>query len=509
MTFRSLLWDEASVPTSRPGEPECFGDLHLDQVVAEVVRGREDYDLAPLLHQPLGDPAMIAGRQRVFSDLEDDDVAQAVSTFSERMRRMRRYQGLARRRHQAEERQRWFLDAAQVYLDAVRGLRDALATHELGSEGLQALRDHLDALIASSSFAALARDAAAVAEALDEVRYAIAIKGRRVRVRHYEGEPDYLAEIEEAFAKFRERDAKDYRAQLPPESQMNGVEERILGLVAQLFPETFGQLATFTERHADFADPGVLTFEREAQLFLGYRKHVRALRNAGLPFCYPTVTPGARTVTIEDGFDLALARKLASQGTVPVTNSLRLGPGERVAVITGPNQGGKTTFARMVGQIHHLAALGLPVPGRRVEVGLADQVLTHFEREESLDTLRGKLEDDLTRIRGILDRATADSVLVLNELFTSTTVSDAVALGHDILERIRGLGALCLYVTFLDELAEAGPETVSLVGEVSPEDPTARTFEIVRRPADGLAYAAALAQRHRLTYDHVRERLRA
>ena len=509
MTFRSLLWEGTTAPSARPAEPASFGDLHLDQVVSEVVRGREEYDLAPLLWVPLDDPEVIARRQRVFADLEDEGIAEAVSAFCDRMRRMRRYQGMAQRRHQAEEQHRWRLDAALVYVEAVQELRASLSAHELGSEGLAALRDHLEGLVASSSFAALVRDAEAIAEELAQVRYAITIKGRRVRVHHDVGQPDYRAEIEEAFAKFRERDARDYRAPLPPESQMTWVEERILGLVSQLFPDTFARLAAFAEAHRDVADPAVVTFEREAQLFLGYRKHLAALRNAGLPFCYPTVTPGARETIIDDGFDLALARKLASQGKAPVTNSLRLDPGERVAVVTGPNQGGKTTFARMVGQIHHLAALGLPVPGRRVSIGLADQVLTHFEREESLDTLRGKLEDDLVRIREVLDQATPDSVLVLNELFTSTTLSDAVALGHDLLERIRDLGALCVYVTFLDELAEGGPETVSLVGEVRADDPTARTFEIVRRPADGLAYAAALAQRHGLTYDRVRERVGA
>ena len=69
------------------------------------------------------------------------------------------------------------------------------------------------------------------------------------------------------------------------------------------------------------------------------------------------------------------------------------------------------------------------------------------------------------------------------------------------------LDALCVYVTFVDELAALGEQVVSMMSTVVPGNPAERTFKVVPKPADGLAYALALAEQHDLSYERLRERL--
>ena len=505
----SILFAEAR---DRPGResqqpPEFFDDLNCDQIIDAITAHRADYNLKPFFYQCLRRVDAVIYRHEVMQDLENVSFRQQIDNFAEQMREVREHLRRRDKAYYLEQKQSWFADAVDIYCNAVQDLLTALRTIDVKSRGFLALHNYLEDYTGSADFSSLRAEVTHLKAALRQIEYCILVKGTGFTVGGYEGEPDYSADVENTFAKFKQGTVKDYKVKFSSNVDMNYVEAKIVEFVRQLHPDVFSALRVFCDQRAGFLDDVIVSFDREVQFYAAYLGYCGALKRAGLPFCYPVLSDISKEVYDRDAFDIALAHKLVRNNAAVVCNDFRLQGDERALIVSGPNQGGKTTFARMFGQVHYLASIGCPVPGREAQLLLFDQLFTHFEKEEKVENLRGKLEDDLIRARAILDRATARSIIVMNEIFTSTTIQDETLLSKKIIAKLVELGALCVWVTFVDELASIGPHTVSMTSTVVPDNPAMRTFKVVRRPADGLAYAMAIAQKYRLTYEAIRDRV--
>ena len=489
--------------------PTCLADLNLDQVIAAVIKGREAYALGPVFHAALRDPADVVYRQEVFRDLADRDLRAHVEAFAQSMHDLRLHARRAERIRNPLRRQRLRLDGASTYCAAVGTLTGVLERHDPSSRGLRAVAAYLHDYVRSPAFVRLREDVRRCERELAGVTYGLTVLEDRVRVRRATGQHDYGADVARTFARFRRDSSSEQAGEEGDGIDMNYVEAAILELVARLHPDAFATLAAFADQHVDVVDPVVERFEREVQFYLAYLAYTQRFEPMGLRFCLPEVVTAHKQVEARDTFDLALAETLRKEAGAVVCNDVRLDGAERILVVTGANQGGKTTFARMFGQLHFLAALGCPVPGREARLFLFDELLTHFDREEDLRTLQGKLQEELTRLQALLDRATSRSVVVMNEAFSSTAADDALALGRQTLERLLETDVLGVYVTFVDELSRFDTRIASVTATVDPDEPARRTFKIVRQPADGHAHALAIARAYRLTYDALRLRLRS
>ncbi|GAA4392835.1 MutS-related protein [Tsukamurella soli] len=511
MTLRSIMFrdpDPDAASTVDDTAPAYFADLNLDQVVSAVVAGRERYALEPYFYTPLPTAADVEFRHAVFQDLERSaELHEAAGEFAVRMRAVRDGLERAEQTRDRHERNGWFLEAARGYVDAVQRLDRRLAQVVMLSEGLRDLRDELSDLAFATEFTELEASAGAVADALTGVRYTVHIKGSHVRVSAYEDSDDYEQEVTAALARLSPDDDGEPSTRRTRIGTMNPVEETILGLVAELEPAVFAELQSFCDRHRQFVQPQVDLLEREIQFYLSYLDFVARTAPVGGGYTYPQVSDDTVMVRARDTYDLSLAILSSGSGSPIVTNDIVAEGPERIVVVTGPNQGGKTTLARTFGQLFHLTAIGVPVPGRSLTIGLCDTIATHFAREESGADAHGRLEEELVRLHEILETATSRTVMVLNESLASTSLRDARLLGAAIMRRMIALDLRAVYVTFVDELTQAGPTVVSMVAEADADDPRIRTFKVVRRPADGVAHAEVLAKLHGLDYPALRSRI--
>ena len=218
---------------------------------------------------------------------------------------------------------------------------------------------------------------------------------------------------------------------------MNHIEAGVLERVARLFPETFAALENFVAPKRQFLRRGDIQVRSRNSILCRLSGHTC---DSWLPPACHSASRSCRQKTKKkasaNACDLALVRKLIDAKQTIVANDYFLDGGERILIVSGPNQGGKTTFARAFGQLHYLAALGFPVPAASATLFLFDRLFTHFEREEDIHNLRGKLHDDLARLRDTLSQATTNSIIILNEVFNSTSLKDAIFLSAKVLTAI-------------------------------------------------------------------------
>lgn len=507
--FRSILYAlPESVPDNKnTPEPEIFSDLNLDQIVTSITAGYEGYNLKPYFYVPLLQVESVNYRHEIFRELENKSLFDQIGEFGEKMRSMRALLVNAEELRHRYQKRRLFLEAVAIYCNAVTSLTQDLLGANLRSNGFLAFREYLSTYVESCKFTLICRETKKLQLELAGITYSLFIEGPRIKVRPYGSEPDYSAEVMQTFEKFKQREASEYKFEFSAALEVNSVESAILDLVAQVYSETFSSLDNHCEVHKDYLDYTIRNFDREVHFYVTVLGHVERMHRARLPMCYPEITSQSKSIFGIEIFDLALADKFVRENKPLVTNEFHLNDPERIIVVSGPNQGGKTTFARTFGQIHYLASLGCPVPGSKARLFLCDRLFTHFEREEDLGNLSGKLEEELLRIRRILEGSTANSILVMNESFASTTLGDALFLNKHLMRQVIDRDMLCIFVTFLDELASLSEQTVSMVSTIDPKESARRTFKIVRRAADGRAYALAIAEKYGLTYGNVKERM--
>ncbi len=171
----------------------------------------------------------------------------------------------------------------------------------------------------------------------------------------------------------------------------------------------------------------------------------------GEPTCIPVpMAMGSGALATRGLYDACLALRVEGRA---VGNDLA-GDGRMLVVITGANQGGKSTFLRSVGLAFLMMQCGMFVAAEAFAAALCDGVYTHFKRPEDAALQSGKLDEELRRMSEIANLVTPEAVVLFNESFSSTNEREGSEIARQIVQALLDVHVRVLLVTHLFELAD-------------------------------------------------------
>ncbi|RAZ91501.1 DNA mismatch repair protein MutS [Mesorhizobium hawassense] len=188
----------------------------------------------------------------------------------------------------------------------------------------------------------------------------------------------------------------------------------------------------------------------ELAFYLGCQNLHERLARIGEPVCFPIASGvGRDRQSGEQLYDVCLAVNI---GRPVIGNDLHA-EGKNLVVITGANQGGKSTFLRAVGLAQLMMQAGMFVAATTFQADVAHGVFTHFKREEDTTMKSGKLDEELARMSEIVDRLGSGSLVLFNESFAATNEREGSEIARQVVGALTETGIKVYFVTHLFEFA--------------------------------------------------------
>lgn len=181
------------------------------------------------------------------------------------------------------------------------------------------------------------------------------------------------------------------------------------------------------------------------------------LKELALPHCFPIIfEKGDRIFYAENSYSLVLAHRFISKKT-PIQkiifNRISFPKKNSTLIITGANQGGKTTYLQSIGLIQFLTQLGLMVPCSYAKISPVNRIYTIFASAE--DTQDSELSREFTKVLEMTDEIDRYSLILFNEPFMCTLKNDGIYFCRQIMAVLMSVGCKSVWVTHLFELTDS------------------------------------------------------
>ncbi|MFT3862894.1 MAG: hypothetical protein QM729_01380 [Solirubrobacterales bacterium] len=305
---------------------------------------------------------------------------------------------------------------------------------------------------------------------LISARLGVGNKGKDHVLRRPDHEPHGLERLAAVF------DRSGYTFHLAPRDETGA------RALEELRNQGINLVAEAAEQSADHIVAFFTAVAVEAGFYVGCLNLADRLAADGNATCIPeTRSTGEVDLTARGLYDVGLA--LRGRGSV-VPNDLG-GAGRPLIVVTGANQGGKSTFLRSVGLAQLMTQAGMFAPAESLAADLRTGLFTHFKREEDATMKSGKFDEELARMSRIADSLEPGGMVLFNESFAATDEQEGSEIAAQVTRALLAAGIKVVHVTHMYELAhgfavDEGLDPLFLRAERTEDG--SRTFRLVEAP---------------------------
>lgn len=479
--------------------PCFFQDLNLDSIFLSRYNGIIPDYLNDILFSFPSQISTILYRQDIYRDLEQPLVSEALLKFRNSIVDVKKLLDYSNLCGNLLQKSKYLIDALVLYWNSLTLLCSAKG--HINAKALQMLLSFIETIINRKEFSLQCQKAIDLKEQLENIHCTLTLTGNTVRITFLKEEEDYGAQVHNLF---KLDTSHKNQIQFFNQPDLNYFETKLMTFVEKEFVSLCRECITFLKDTPAFMENTVVRLSMEIDFYISNYNLITELRKKGYRIRYP-VFDEASGLKLLETCDLNLA--LAFSPEAVVTNSLHFNKTDKGAFITGVNQGGKTTFARSIGQSVYLAMLGMPVIAVDAVLPLFQGIYTHFSVEENNLVNNGKLKEELLHVKEVLNKAPMNCLYILNELFSSTTAIDAYDMTELLLKQLQDMSGTVLCVTHVPELTRLGNGMISLVASAKEEDGFKRKYTIQPGKAMLSARAIDIAAKYNLSEEQIKERV--
>ncbi len=498
MAFESIL-DLRKSSYKDELRPSFYVDFNLDQIIDRICRNWGE-NISSFYYYLPADKECEDYRRAVMADVKIESLNGALMNF---VKCMKQHQEIGKKKEFVKreiQKAAWHISEVLQYGAALQELLKALQEADIRSQGMLELKASLEQYLASEEFKTMYQQARELVQERNSVRFKVSYNDNQVVVSEGEIQGTYDTFLKNNLTE----PEKPMMSPFVENPDLVSLEMLIIEILQKKKPELFKKTADFYEKYKDYAKEVYIQLGKELPYYLAFCKFEEKMQKLGFAFTAPMVD-GTQDMFATGLYDLALACVNSDNDKEVTSNDFVYHEGETFIVLTGPNQGGKTTFARSMGQMMYFTKMGLDVPAKAANVHYFNNILTHFTVEESVETGRGKLQEELVRLKPMMDGDSTNNFVVINELFTTAANYDAIIMGQRVLQHFIEQNSRGIYVTHLKELTEAHESVVSMRAML--DDRGKQNHKIVRKEAEDIACAINQVNKYRLNYQQLKERL--